>query len=49
MEEFSQLMSGVLKSPLRIMFGREESLHVSLETDSCSLLITSGSSDDGDL
>ena len=49
MEEFSQLMSGVLKSPLRIMFGREESLHVSFETDSCSLLITSGSSDDGDL
>ena len=47
MEEFSQLMSGVFKSPLRIMFGREESLHVSLVTDSCSLLITSGSSDDG--
>ena len=37
-------MSGVFKSSLRITFGREASLHVSLEKDSCILLITSVSS-----
>ena len=49
MEEFSQMISGVLKYPWRIMFGSEVSLHVSFETDLCNLLITSGSSDDSDL
>ena len=49
MEEFSRMISGVLKSLLRMMFGRELSLHVNFETDLCNLLITSGSSDDGDL
>ena len=40
-EEFSQMISGMLKSLLRLMFGIEVSLHVHSETDSCNLLITS--------
>ena len=31
------------------MFGTAISLHVNFETDSCSLLVPSGSSDEGDL
>jgi hypothetical protein len=43
----SHFILGTLKAPVSIMFGNTVSLHVNFDIDSCSLLITSGSSFEG--
>ena len=44
-DELSQTISGVLKLPFNMMFGSATSLQISFDTDSWSLLMTSGSSE----